>query len=264
MDRDDARSLRDAPAAFRSRLPLALSLFGVASLAFDLGCVLIKAPFLRPGLTVGDGLEALGVLVVAALFAWTVRLAGGRAGSGWPPTLAVLGMAAFALGHGIHVASNSIHDLAERNGAGDPLGLMGFWDEGLGHYAVEIGRALFAAVLIGGTSQGTGDVLYVGRGGVDRSSTIAGGVAYGFTTFASAVEGQTVPLVLPLYLAIVEWGLLRSRPPVSSLGRAAVRRFYLSAAGTALIFFAVWGIWQRGFPEFTRAGIIRSAGGAHP
>jgi hypothetical protein len=28
---------------------------------------------------------------------------------------------------------------------------------------------------------------------------------------------------------------------------------------TSLLFFAIWGIWQHGFPEFTRAGIIRHA-----
>lgn len=251
MDRDDARPLA---------LPLTLLGLGVASLAFDLGCVLIKTPFLRPGVTLGDAIEAAGVYAVLAFFARTRRLAGGRA------LLAGLAAVTYAFGHGVHVAANSIHDLADRTGLGDPIGLLDFWDERAGHYLVESGRILFAAsVLAAAGRQGVAaprhDAAASPRGAA--LATALGGVAYGFITFASAVEGQTVPLVLPFYALLAGFGVLTSRRAGLNPDATWVRRFFVIAACTALLFFAIWGVWQHGFPEFTRTGILRSAGGPH-
>lgn len=246
MDRDDARSLA---------LPATLLAFGAASLLFDLGCVLIKTPFLRPGVTVGDAIETLGVYVVLAFFARAVRLAGGS------PRLAGLAAVTFAVGHGIHVAANSLHDLADRMAAGDPFGLLDFWDEHASHYLIDVGRLLFAASLF---------VLPEGPGRPGRASrsamwlATAGGAAYGFITFASGVEGQTVPLVLPFYLVAGGWLAVTALGAAPRLGEASVRRFYAAATVTALVFFAIWGVWHRGFPEFTETGILHGAGGRQP
>jgi len=35
-----------------------------------------------------------------------------------------------------------------------------------------------------------------------------------------------------------------------------IRTFYSIAAWVALLFFAIWGVLQRGLPEFTKAGIL--------
>lgn len=246
MDRDDARPLA---------LPATLLALGVASAAFDLGCALIKTPFLRPGVTLGDGIEAVGVFVVLALFARTCRLARGQA------LLAGLAAVSYAFGHGIHLAANSIHDLADRSGAGDPTGLIEFWDERAGHWLAESGRVLFAASLLAAPRREAAprDV----GGGTSALLPALGGVAYGFITFASAVEGQTVPLVLPFYVALAAYVPFSARRAGSVPGERWVRLFFLAAAATALLFFTIWGLWQHGFPEFTRAGIVRSAGGAH-
>ena len=231
-----------------------LLLLGIASAAFDVGCVLIKTPFLRAGVTAGDAIEAVGVFVVLALFARVARAAGGadlpRSG-GAPREGVILGIAAtaFAFGHGIHVAANSIHDLADRSGLGDPTGLLGFWDENVGHYLVDSARVLFAISL---TSISWGAGSGAARAG---ASAIAGGIPFGFTVFASAVEGQTVPLVLPFSALYAGWSLL-ARDRFRRGG--AVRAFFTAAAWTSVLFFAIWGVWQRGFPEFTRAGIIHS------
>ncbi|HET7497400.1 MAG TPA: hypothetical protein VFM00_03800 [Candidatus Eisenbacteria bacterium] len=261
MDRDDARSLA---------LPTALLLLGAASAAFDVGCVLIKTPFLRPGVTLGDLIETAGVFVVLALFARVGRLAAGGIASG-AALLTGFAAAAFALGHGAHVAANSIHDLAERSGAGDPTGLLDFWDERVGHYAVDSGRILFAVALLGQPAPSGEGPLAAARGGRASSESgpttrrllpallvALGGAAYGFTTFASAVEGQTVPLVLPFYALAAVAVVVLAR---AGRGQPWIRFFFGSAAGTALLFFLIWGIWQHGFPEFTRAGIIHGAGG---
>jgi hypothetical protein len=246
VDRDDARSLA---------LPLALLGLGVASAAFDLGCVLIKTPFLRPGVTLGDAIEAVGVYVVLALFARTRRLAGGIA------PLAGLAAVTYAFGHGIHVAANSIHDLADRSGAGDPTGLLDFWDERAGHYLVEGGRILFAASVLAAPRRAADS--WSPRGGTPALVTALGGAAFGFITFASAVEGQTVPLVLPFYAFLTAYAAASARGVGAARGGTWVRLFFVAAAVTALLFFAIWGVWQHGFPEFTRVGIIHGAGGPH-
>lgn len=244
MDRDDARTVA---------LPRALLFLGIASAAFDVGCVLIKAPFFRPGVTLGDAIETVGVFVVVLLFARAGRLAGRPSEAGGTALLAGLAASAFAFGHGAHVAANSIHDFAERSGAGDPLGLLDFWDERVGHYAVESGRILFALGLLASPGE-----RLLSRSPASALLVILGGAAYGFTTFASAVEGQTVPLVLPFYALLI--------PAIAMIARAGrggswIRLFFGGATTVALLLFLIWGVWQHGFPEFTRAGIIRGAGG---
>ncbi len=80
---------------------------------------------------------------------------------------------------------------------------------------------------------------------------ILGALAYGFIYFATGVEGQTVPLALPFSLAYAVWSLARRR---SESG--AVRAFYTIAALTSILLFLVWGVWHRGFPEFSRTGLL--------
>jgi uncharacterized protein involved in response to NO len=35
-----------------------------------------------------------------------------------------------------------------------------------------------------------------------------------------------------------------------------VRLFYTIAALTSILLFLVWGVWHRGFPEFSRTGLL--------
>ena len=242
MDRSDDRSLSAAT------LPAALAAFGVASAAVDLGAVWIKAPFLRPGVTAGDAIEGAGVFVVLALFLWANRLARGRT------ILAVAGAVTFAFGRGIHLAGNSLHDLAVSRGAGEPTGLYHCWDEAAGQYVADGARVLVAASLlgVGVSSRATAGAR---RGAGSAALVLLGGAAYGFITGASAIEGQTVPLVLPFYLLLGGWLAATARAPRP----AEARRFFVAATAVALLLLAVWGIWNRGFPEFTRTGILRGA-----
>ena len=239
-----------------SALSTSLLLLGISSAAFDVGCVLIKTPFLRSGVTAGDAIEVIGVFVVLALFMRVARLSSGpealRGGSGVSPREAfLLGLAAtaFALGHGVHVAANSIHDLADRSRLGDLTGLMNFWDEGVGHYMVDSARVLFAVVLTV-IARGAGVSAAWSR----SRFAVIGAIPFGFTVFAAAVEGQTVPLVLPFCAFYCGWSHF-----ARDKSGGAVRAFFTVAMCTSLLFFAIWGIWQHGFPEFTRAGIIRHA-----
>jgi hypothetical protein len=240
---------------------VALLALGIASAAADLGSVLVKAPFLRRGVTAGDLIEGVGVFVVLALFAWVGRLA--LPARGRPVALAAIAAVTFAFGHGIHLAANSIHDSLERGGISDPAGLADFWDEHAGHYLIDSARILFAAALTWGAMR-TRDAARgfppAGRAGAFAAG--AGGLAFGWILFAASVEGQTVPLVLPAALFYAAWSTRawRARGVAAEGAFRTILLFFAAAAWTALLFFAIWGIWQRGFPEFTRAGILRSAG----
>ena len=222
--------------------------------------MLIKAPAIPHGVTWGDGIEIVGVFVVLALYVW-VAAALVRPGAPWPrvvPFLFLVALTSYALGHGMHVAANSIHDMMAETGAADGWGLATFWDEGMGHVLADVARVLFVVALLvlersGSAGSSPGEVGDDRMIGVQRLLTIAGAVAYGFIQFATSVEGQTVYLALPFCAVLAILGIAsRSAPP----GHAPVRSFFTAAAFVSLLLFAIWGVWQRGFPEFTRAGIL--------
>jgi len=236
-------------------VPLGLAALGIVALVSDLGGVLFKAPLGPAGVTFGDWIDALGAFAAIALYA---SIASGLAARWQRPVPAFLQVAAaaYAMGRGIHLAANSIHDMIDRTGGADPWGLVYFWDEHASHYMVDAARISLALGLVSlelrpQSGDGAEDA-WGGRGG--RAALLVGAIAYGFTYFASAVEGQTVPLALPYAVAFAVWGTGgggRVRAP------GPTRIFFTVAALTSLVFFAIWGIWQHGFPEFTRAGIIR-------
>jgi hypothetical protein len=252
VDRDDPLPVAERASA----LPATLFLLGVASLAFDLASVLVKAPFFQSGLTFGDAIEAIGVYAVCLLY---LRV-GAATGRMRDPRGALLVVAAltFAFGRGIHVAANSLHDLLDRTGAGDPTGLATFWDEHVGHYLADAARIGFAVLLSSGRTSGPVEPL--GRGG--SLLVLTGAMAYGFIAFANSVEGRTVPLVLPFFIVYAAWAVLalvrRSKDAAPRRHGIAVR-FFGTATLTALVFYAIWRIWQGGFPEFTATGLLPSA-----
>jgi hypothetical protein len=242
-------------------------------MAVDLGTVYVKAPAAPHGVTWGDGIEVAGMYLVLALYASiAASLAASLARSRLEPRparapalsffLLFLAFASYALGRGMHVASNAIHDLMGASGSEDVLALVYFWDERAGHILVDAARILFVAglcLLERGAGADTSTAAAPensdhGRG-AHRWLTAAGAVAYGFIYFATAVEGQTVFLALPFTAAIAVWGL-RSRGRSPGRRPAPARAFFTAAAFVSLLLFLIWGVWQRGFPEFTRAGIL--------
>jgi hypothetical protein len=129
----------------------------------------------------------------------------------------------------------------------------------MGHVPADAARILFVVALLalerdraGGLRAGPGSPPPA-MPGAHRLLHVAGALAYGFIYFATAVEGQTVFLALPFCVALAIHGLA-SR--ATSAGRAPVRAFFVASAFVSLLLFAIWGVWQRGFPEFTRAGIL--------
>jgi len=222
--------------------------------------VLVKAPFAWRGVTWGDAIEVVGVYVVLALY-------GSIAADASAPRRAILGFAAisYALGHGIHVAANSASDMLAATGGIDPWGVVTLWDERIGHYLVDAGRVAFAISLTwmelraaSGASAPGGAGPRAASSGSSRWLIGAGAVAYGFIYFGTAVEGQTAPLALPFCATYAAWSAWNARraPHEGARAGTVIRTFYSIAAWVALLFFAIWGVLQRGLPEFTKAGIL--------
>ena len=229
--------------------PLAarLAWLGILSALVDLGSAYVKVPLAPRGVVAGDLIQILGTFPLLALYGSIALDLHARHAS---PRLAVLLFSAgvaFALGFGVHVAANSIHDMLDHTKLGDPWGLAYFWDEHLGHYLVDASRAAFAVGLTALESKSPAVAEEVAPWPLPL-----GALAYGFIYFATGVEGQTVPLALGVSIGfaigtLARGGLRASRP---------VRTFYAVAAITSIVLFLIWGVWHRGFPEFSRTGLL--------
>jgi hypothetical protein len=251
-------SWRSSPPPLATRL----AWLGIASAGLDLGAVYIKAPALRPGVTWGDLIDIATPVFLVTLYALVLRALrvippgeaprpARRAGPG-PRLLVTLGGFGLVLGHGIHVAANSIHDAITRAGTPDPQGLANWWDEHLSHFTIHGSKAALCVGLTALEGRGAvrGDTTPKASVGSTSGLFAAGVAAYGFIVFTEGVEGQTVPLVLPFCVAYLVWSLGKGRP------FPPVRRFYTLGALVSILLFAVWGIWHRGFPEFSTLGLI--------
>ena len=237
---------RAAPPPLTARL----AWLGISLAVLNLAAVYVKIPVLRPGVTVGDLIDIATPVILVFLYALVVRAvatAGSNAGASTarfragPRMLLAIGGFALVLGHGMHVAANSIHDAIARAGIQDPGGLVNWWDERVSHLAIDgskVAMCLGLTALERGKSAEADGLLWLGA------------AAYGFIYFAGGVEGQTVMLLLPFCAAYIVWSVLRGRP------FPPVRRFYTLGALVSVVLFAVWGIWHRGFPEFSAVGLI--------
>ena len=240
-----------------------LGWLGIAFAALYLASVYVKIPVLRPGLTAGDLIDTATPFVLVFLYARVVRAL--RVGSSAHRThspwilhfgrmLLTAGGLALVLGHGMHVAANSIHDAITRARLSDPFGLVNWWDERVSHYIIDSSKVVLCAALT---------LLEPGPNGYSEAAApreprtallMAGAVSYGFIYFAAGVEGETVPLLLPFCAAYLVWALTRGRP------WGPVRRFYAVGAAVSILLFAIWGVSHRGFPEFSAVGMIPNGG----
>jgi hypothetical protein len=187
------------------------------------------------GLSVGDLVDApLIILPVALLFRMALdadlwRTAGLRAA-------VLLSLLLFTQGHAVHLAANAIaHSLAESDAGWEPAY---FLDEHLGHYELHVALLIFAT-------------LFIGFGHPSRlprraelallTFTIAG---YGGLQAADAIEGQTVPLVLPASVALALMG-----------GWVVARRgseyatFFAASYAVCFLVLVVYGAVNNGWPE---------------
>jgi hypothetical protein len=192
-----------------------------------------------------DVLDILTPLVLLPLY-WLLFTDSGRRSRSLALAVLFLVLAAvWAEGQGMHLSANSINNLLGE-GTTSVNQLVHFYDEVLSHYLWHIGIAgmsiLLVALPLGGEAARPRWALIV-----------PAAILYGFTYFAAINEGGTVPFGLPAAVAVVI-GLLVSRR--KELGSHNLIGFFFWAYVVALILFAIWGAYWRGFPEFSETGLL--------
>lgn len=164
----------------------------------------------------------------------------------------IFGAISFVEGHGMHLSANAI---ARHLTPTKDLSLFALdysFDEIMGHIFWDSGIIILSLgiILVG---------FHIDQKKLSspkQALIILASLIYGFTYFVNAVEGQTVFFTLPLAVAIplaIWWTAYRKRIRFS---RNPVLSLFLLSYIVALGLFIVWGIWQKGFPEFSELGWI--------
>jgi hypothetical protein len=135
------------------RLSLLVLVFAVVSLVFFLLPVFLRIPFALYPLVSGQDVVDLFTPLVLAPILWLLFKYGARRQASLAEELAFLAFAAiWVAGHGMHLAANSVHNLAE-NQAIEHTGtgayqLFYFYDEHLSHTVGHAGLLGLAGLLI--------------------------------------------------------------------------------------------------------------------
>jgi hypothetical protein len=189
-----------------------------------------------------DVIDLVTPLVLIPLY-WLLFSASGVPSLRWTLAFLVLA-AAWADGHGIHLAANSIGHLAVPGSARD---LTEFYDEKLGHYIWHV-AVMGLSVL----------VLLQNRSAAREGHLLAGAAAaavYGFAFFLIVVEGGTAPLGVPFAVAMTFLGL---RIGVRRVLRTPILAVFGSGYAVALLLFAIWFVyWGGRLPQFSEIGLIK-------
>lgn len=168
----------------------------------------------------------------------------------WARAVFALALLLMVQGHAIHLAANAIVGASEAGSSG--WDLADFLDEHWGHSELHFAYLLLAALFIARANP------VRSRGPLSRMENIGLWVlaaVYGLMLAGDAIEGQTVPLMLPGGLLLSVWGLwpyLGGRaagPGPASL--PAHRRFFAASLGVTVVALAVYGLVMRGFPQFS-------------
>ena len=231
------------------RLSLWVLIFAILTPIFVIGPALMGQIFPPyPLMHVADVFDLFTPLVLIPLY-WLLFLWAGKGSPSLMESLVFMLLAALWVeGQGMHLAANSIGHLLGSPGASDATNLTYFYDEQLGHYLWHIGLLGLAALLLYREWRHPAGLF------TRWWSTLLSGVIYGFTLFAALLEGQTAPMGLPFIFIIVLVVLVWGR---KKLVERPIRAFFFASCLVALLFFAGWGLYWGGLPEFSQVGIIK-------
>jgi hypothetical protein len=165
----------------------------------------------------------------------------------------MVGVSVWALGHGMHLAANSIGYAMRKLPPSYAAELAHLYDEVLGHYFWHGGVvALSASITLRSVAQAH-DEDRPGRAERGGAVRILAALLYGLTYFLLIIEGGTAPLGLPFAALFVIASLARWR---ATIARRPILSFFFVAHLFALVLFAVWAAMHQGLPQFSEVGII--------
>ncbi len=237
-------------------LSLLTFIFAILFAIFFLGLIFFRIPFpLYPLMSYQDAFDLLTPLVLIPIY-WLMFKYSSSAESNRSAQIAfVLITALWVLGHGFHLAANSINNLAENLAEKGTLDILDtdiytlsyFYDEHLSHYLWHVGILGMVILLV------YNEYRHPVNLPVKWGTTSVAGILYGFSAFCIHNEGQTAVLGYIFAIIFVTLVLIFARKKLSTNPLLA---FFLISYLTAIILFTVWlGIWG-GFPEFSEVGLL--------
>jgi hypothetical protein len=214
--------------------PSLILTYAIAFAVFDLVPIGLSDVDSFKGLSWGDLVDATLVVLPVALLVRMALDADLWSRTGLRPLL-LLALLLLIQGHAIHLAANAIaHSLSESDPAWEPAY---FLDEHWGHYEIHVALLSLALMFIVFVRQTTA------RPGRTALLLIAI-AAYGSLQGAGAIEGQTVPLVLPLSIVLALAGAWLTRRESNDY-----RTFFAASYGLCFIVLVVYGALNGGWPE---------------
>jgi hypothetical protein len=238
------------------RFPYLIWAFTLLSLFFLILLILFRSNFpAYPLISYQDAADILTPLVLIPMYLLLFRFATSGSPSRAEEIAFIVLAALWVEGQGMHLAANSIDNLISALAHSHTLDVMGtdlyrltyFLDEHLSHYLWHIGVLGMMALLI--------YTEWRKPAGEDTTwwSTISCGIIYGFTYFCIFLEGQTVPVGLPLIFLVLLVTLIWGR---TKLVKQPVLAFFFVSCLVASLFLIGWGIYWGGFPQFSDVGLI--------
>ncbi len=230
--------------------------FSILFTVFFLLLIFFRIPFpLYHLMSYQDVSDLLTPLVLIPIYWLMFRASSAKETSQRGEIIFIILAAIWILGHGVHLAANSIDNLIENLAKNQELDITGtdiyaltyFLDENLSHY-------LWHGAILGLTA-----FLSISewRSPVEAKTnwwlTTIAGIIYGFATFCVFNEGQTVflgfPFAILFTLITIIWlrKLLPNKPIIA---------FFFIASLVTVVLFIGWGLYWGGFPEFTEVGLI--------
>jgi hypothetical protein len=223
--------------------------FSVAFAVFFMGPPVLSTQFgLYPLMKLADVFDLLTPLILIPLY-WLLY----QVGQDKKPSLGegaafMLLAALWVQGQGMHLAANSIgHLLEEMTGTAAYI-LTYFYDETLGHILWHSGVMGLSALLLirQWRNPFSGERASLGL-------LLPAGIIHGLTFFVIVIEGGTALLGIPFALIAILAGLIWGR---GKLREQPLLLFFLVSYVVAMLFFAGWGIYWGGLPEFSALGFI--------
>jgi len=236
-----------------SRLTL---FFSILFLVFIVGLPFLSRPFgPYPLMKTQDAVDLLTPLVLIPVYWLLYKGSATEAGKRLEDMAFMVLASLWTLGQGMHLSANSVNNLAEGLAKRKVLDILPtdiykltyFYDEHLSHYLWHIGvLGLLALLVYREWKRPVGVATVWWAAGL-------GGLLYGFLYFCIFLEGQTVPLGLPFAVAFTLFGLVWGR---SRLNKQPVLAFFFVSVLIALVLLGGWGIYWRGFPQFSEVGLM--------
>jgi len=196
----------------------------------------------------GDVIDLLTPLVLIPLY-WLLYQVGQDKKVSLREGLAFMLLAALWIeGQGMHLAANSIGHLLKEMAGSDAAVLTSFYDEVLSHYLWHLAIVGLSALLLIRQWQNpfVGERSHLGL-------PFLAGIIHGLTLFVIVVEGGTALLGIPFAIVVILVGLVWGR---NRLRQQPLLLFFLVSYVVAMLFFAGWGIYWGGLPEFSALGFI--------